>query len=118
LINDGFILTSHQAITERQSSAPRSCLSDSPVVITRHAGGAMNATQVQGPDGSDSFLKLVEFKWLMAGMGWWVDLTRLQRDGTYGNECLRRAMSSGSQPLQAHGAALLATQVERVSACH
>ena len=78
----------------------------------------MNAMYRQGLDGNDSFLKLVEFKWLMAGMGWWVDLTRLQHDGTYGDECLQRAMSSGSQTLQDHGAALLAARVERLSVCH
>jgi hypothetical protein len=78
----------------------------------------MNAMHRQGPDGNDSFLKLVEFKWLMAGVGWWVDLTRLQRDGSYGDECLQRAMSSGSLPLQAHGAELLASRAARLAACH
>lgn len=38
----------------------------------------MNTIHIRDPEGSDRFLNLVYFKWLMAGMGWWVDLSRLQ----------------------------------------
>lgn len=37
----------------------------------------MNAAHIKGLEGSDRFLNLVVFKWLMAGMGWWVDLSLL-----------------------------------------
>jgi hypothetical protein len=43
-----------------------------------------------------TFLNLVDFKWLMAGVGWWVDLSRLPRDLAYADECARRGLSSDS----------------------
>ncbi|MCW7538684.1 hypothetical protein OOT46_12605 [Aquabacterium sp. A7-Y] len=45
-------------------------------------------------------LQLVDFKWMMAGQGWWVDLTRLQRDSAYAVGCLRSALSSNCHPLR------------------
>ncbi|TMH09619.1 MAG: hypothetical protein E6H58_10220 [Betaproteobacteria bacterium] len=64
----------------------------------------MNATR--DPE-ANAFLRLVEFKWLMAGVGWWVDLTRLQRDIAYSEECLQRALGSGSRLLREHSVDLL-----------
>jgi hypothetical protein len=58
-------------------------------------------------DEGDFFLKLVDFKWLMAGMGWWVDLTRLQSDRTYIDECLQRALRTDSDLLRKHSKQLL-----------
>ena len=42
----------------------------------------------------------VDFKWLMAGLGWLVDPERLRTDPLYANDCLRFAAQSGSNPLQ------------------
>ena len=67
----------------------------------------MNTTHTSGPEGSDFFLNLVDFKWLMAGVGWWVDLTRLQSDRTYIDECLQLALSSDSELLRKRSFELL-----------
>lgn len=51
----------------------------------------MITTQAKGPQANDFFLlNLVDFKWLMAGAGWWVDLSRLQRALKSGSELLRK----------------------------
>jgi hypothetical protein len=60
----------------------------------------MYTIQNEGSERDDPFLKLVDFKWLMAGVGWWVDLSRLRRDKAYVDECLQRARESGSELLQ------------------
>ncbi|HEX7958930.1 MAG TPA: hypothetical protein VF493_03375 [Terriglobales bacterium] len=60
----------------------------------------MNAAHIKGLEGSDRFLNLVVFKWLMAGMGWWVDLSLLQCDKGYVDECLQRALTSDSELLR------------------
>ena len=65
----------------------------------------MNCTPI---DPESTLVNLVAFKWLMAGRGWRVDLTRLQRDATYASECASRARSSGVQALEAHAALVLA----------
>ncbi|NDZ18859.1 hypothetical protein C7T35_39525 [Variovorax sp. WS11] len=62
---------------------------------------------MKDPEGSDRFLKLVDFKWLMAGIGWWVDLSRLQSDEAYIEECLQRALRSNSELLQARSVEML-----------
>ena len=51
-------------------------------------------------DVDETFLKLVNFKWLMAGEGWRVSLNRLQSESGYINECLRRALASESELLR------------------
>lgn len=60
----------------------------------------MNGISAQASATDHTFLDLVDFKWLMAGLGWWVDLSRLQRDMTYAGECLKRGLSSGSELLR------------------
>jgi hypothetical protein len=50
---------------------------------------------------------LVDFKWLMAGLGWWVDLNRLQRDAAYAAECYSRAATSSCEPLRRSAATLM-----------
>jgi hypothetical protein len=50
--------------------------------------------------GPIELLKLVDFKWMMAGQGWWVDLTRIQRDSAYAVDCLKSALSSNCYPLR------------------
>jgi len=70
----------------------------------------MNSMPMQAQQMQHAFVDLVSFKWLMAGVGWRVDLTRLQRDRAYSEECLQRAMGSGSDMLCQRGAALLGLQ--------
>ncbi len=67
----------------------------------------MNAIHVEGSQGHGAFLNLVDFKWLMAGMGWRVDLSRLQSDKTHMNECLQRALKSDSGLLRERSLELL-----------
>lgn len=67
----------------------------------------MNTLRPPDPQGVDCFLNLVDFKWLMAGIGWWVDLPRLRNDKAYADECLQRALRSDSQFLQKHSVELL-----------
>ena len=67
----------------------------------------MNATHTKGPEGDGAFLNLVDFKWLMAGVGWWVDLSRLQSEGGYIDECLQRALESDSELLRKRSVELL-----------
>lgn len=59
------------------------------------------------PLGEDLLL-LVDFKWLMVGIGWWVDLTRWRGDGAYAHQCLERAMESNSAVLRACACDVLA----------
>ena len=67
----------------------------------------MNTAHIKASEGSDRFLNLVDFKWLMAGMGWWVNLSRLQSDKAYIDECLQRAMTTDSDLLQRRSVEML-----------
>ena len=59
--------------------------------------------------GSDTqLLDLVTFKWLMAGIGWRVDLPRLQKDADYARVCAQRGLESGQPLLGERAAELLA----------
>ena len=78
----------------------------------------MIATLDSNSDRSGAFVDLVDFKWLMAGMGWWVSLTRLQCDGAYVDECLHNALATRSDLLQKHGAQLLGLDRAGVACSH
>jgi hypothetical protein len=45
-------------------------------------------------------LEEVNFKWLMAGMGWWVDMSRFRRDPVYASHYLNLAKASESIELR------------------
>lgn len=47
-----------------------------------------------GADAGDSLLTDVDFKWLMAGQGWWIDTTRLHCDAAYAAGLLTLALES------------------------
>jgi hypothetical protein len=51
-------------------------------------------------DADEILLLNVDFKWLMAGLGWWIDTTRLHTDMTYAKGCLDTAMHSDSVALR------------------
>ena len=71
----------------------------------------MNTTHTQGLEVNDAFLNLVDFKWLMAGVGWWVNLSRLQSDKDYIDACLQRALRSDSELLRKRSVELLGLQL-------
>ncbi len=48
----------------------------------------------------DGMLDEVDFKWLMAGQGWWVNTTRLHDDPGYANRLLRYALASSNASLR------------------
>jgi hypothetical protein len=56
----------------------------------------------------DVFVDLVSFKWLMTGLGLWVDLPRLRHDAAYASECALRGLSARSSVLQQRSRDLLA----------
>ncbi|HXD39145.1 MAG TPA: hypothetical protein VN649_01180 [Ramlibacter sp.] len=55
----------------------------------------------------DGLLAMVDFKWLMAGLGWRVVLTRMRRDAGYLGECAQRGLASGSALLRERSVDLL-----------
>lgn len=67
----------------------------------------MNTKSRQTPEGDVTFPELVDFKWLMAALGWWVDLPRIQGDAAYAAECLQRGLGSGSDLLRQRSLDLL-----------
>jgi hypothetical protein len=67
-------------------------------------------------DADKFFLDLVSFKWLMAGRGWWVDLSRTQRDPAYARMCAQRGLDSGSELLRQRSTALLDALPEHADA--
>lgn len=53
-----------------------------------------------GPDARVSLLAEIDFKWLMAGQGWWIDTARLHGDPSYAGGLIRLALSSPSFALR------------------
>jgi hypothetical protein len=51
-------------------------------------------------DACASLLARVDFKWLMAGQGWWIDPDRFQCDPSYAARLLRLALASESLALR------------------
>ena len=60
------------------------------------------------PRGEPPLIDLVSFKWLMAGQGWWVNLSRLRQDTAYARSCAVVGLGSGQTLLQQRSAELLA----------
>jgi hypothetical protein len=56
----------------------------------------------------DVFVDLVSFKWLMAGIGCWVDLPRMRHDAAYACECASLGLKVHSSVLQQRSRELLA----------
>jgi hypothetical protein len=67
----------------------------------------MNATLEQAIEEDGSFLDLVDFKWLMTGLGLRVDLSRLQRDMAYARDCMQFGLASDSNLLRQRSVELL-----------
>ena len=51
-------------------------------------------------DARGLMLEEVNFKWLMAGMGWWVDMPRFRTDPVYAVHYLNLAKSTDSAELK------------------
>jgi hypothetical protein len=45
-------------------------------------------------------LEEVDFKWLMAGQGWWIDTTRLHNDPAYATQLLDLVETTGLPALK------------------
>jgi hypothetical protein len=58
----------------------------------------------------DGLLAMVDFKWLMAGLGWRVDLTRMRGDAAYLGACAQRGLASESPLLRERSVELLRLQ--------
>lgn len=66
------------------------------------------AVAVGGADDGSSLLTEVDFKWLMAGQGWWIDTARFHSDPAYAARFLRLARASSSFALRQCAALLQA----------
>ena len=64
------------------------------------------APDVLAEDASASLLAKVDFKWLMAGQGWWIDPKRFQCDPLYAAGWLSIALASPSFALRARAASI------------
>ncbi len=60
----------------------------------------MNVSAWDG-DPQDDILAEVDFKWLMAGQGHWVDTTMLRTDTGYAHQCVETALQCPCTALQA-----------------
>jgi len=61
----------------------------------------MNTQTGSGPDHiATHLLAEVDFKWLMAGQGCWVDPQRLLSDPAYAHQCLESAKNSPCDALR------------------
>jgi len=68
----------------------------------------------------EALLPMVDFKWLMAGLGWRVDLTRMRRDAAYLGAWAQRGLASESALLCERSVDLLRLQLahEAAAAMH
>ena len=64
------------------------------------SSGLMTAKDDSDFDACAFLLARVDFKWLMAGQGWWIDPHRFQYDMPYADALLRLALASQSLPLR------------------
>ncbi|MBK9440589.1 MAG: hypothetical protein IPN53_04425 [Comamonadaceae bacterium] len=71
----------------------------------------MHAQEVPSIDSRDLLLAQVNFKWLMSGLGWWVDMSRFRTDTSYADHLLMLGSSAESAALR-ECAALLRSQSE------
>ncbi len=79
--------------------------------VAAHAAAArpMISDMDAGVDNIDAAMLLeVDFKWLMAGHGWWIDPGRLHADVSYARQCLKSAMATNCGALCACAAKLQA----------
>jgi hypothetical protein len=76
--------------------------------------GSLASGDAGGADVPALLLTEVDFKWLMAGQGWWINLQRLNGDPLYAAEILHSALTSPCAALR-ECAALLQAQLGRAA---
>ena len=64
--------------------------------------------EANGAEAPGLLLTEVDFKWLMAGQGWWINLQRLHCDPSYAAGILRSALASPCEALRECAALLQA----------
>ena len=74
----------------------------------------LNHLLASSTDDRGLLLEEVDFKWLMAGQGWWIDTARLHTDPRYAAEMLELVQAT-ELPALKHCADQLRAQV---GACH
>jgi hypothetical protein len=71
------------------------------MIMQTHTAAAQSAEPfVQAPDERLVLLEEIDFKWLMAGQGWWVDTARLHNDPSYADHWLAMVDATKSVALQ------------------
>jgi hypothetical protein len=65
-------------------------------------------------DGRMLLLEEVNFKWLLTGLGWWIDMSRFHCDPSYATRFLELAEASDSPDLRDCAASL---QIRREMTC-
>ena len=65
-----------------------------------HTDQGANAGLADGRDGLGDLLLEVDFKWLMAGQGCWIDPDRLHQEPGYALDCVRTAINSPCDALR------------------
>jgi len=60
----------------------------------------MHAQELPSIDSRDLLLLQVNFKWLMSGLGWWVDMSRFRTDTSYADHLLMLGSSAESAVLR------------------
>ena len=76
---------------------------------TEHTAHARDSSSES--DGRDLLLEKVKFKWLMAGIGCWIDLSRFDSDSSYAARFLELAEASDSAALRDCAASLRSGKV-------
>ncbi|QDL52709.1 hypothetical protein [Rhodoferax aquaticus] len=73
-------------------------------------------TAPQPADGEhcDTVLRETDLKWLLTGLGWWIDANRLHSDANYARTVVHTAMQSGSDIVR-QSAVLLHMQLQAMA---
>ena len=92
----------------RTNTAPASIFSTgiNGYLQSQASPGPVVAKDESNLDACACLLARVDFKWLMAGQGWWIDPHRFEHDRLYAAEVLRFALASPSLVLRACAASL------------
>lgn len=93
---------------------PTYIVNDAPTMHSTTSAGV----EVAKDDSFDACICLltrVDFKWLMAGQGWWIDPYRFEHDRLYAAEMLGFALASPSMVLRACAVTLQVQLGEQVS---
>jgi len=80
-------------------------------LLLQHPVLHMHAQETPSTNSRDLLLAEVNFKWLMSGLGWWVDMSRFHTDTHYADHFLMLGSSAESVALR-ECAALLRSQSE------